>query len=310
MSTKLDNSTKANDTSLHPSEALQSIITSDPGKPMICHHFTPGRLGNHLFEYASILGIARTTNRSFFFPNNGQLLGNLKYPPVQNRTSAQLKARCKSAKKKWEKYLCRYDNHLLDLEKGKDYNLFDYFQSWVYFDGIQEEIRQAVTFSDEIVQSATVVISRLKTAYPNTTLVGIHNRRGDLAKKALRRHGYLTAPPEFFKKSMTYFRERFSRVLFVVLGEDSLWSAENIHPVNDDVIFLEPNSSPTVDMQILSMTDHMIRTVGTFGWWAAFKIPGRPTVVYLKDFVKKGSMLSKLYSANAQDYMLPNWIAM
>ncbi|KAK7092676.1 hypothetical protein V1264_008386 [Littorina saxatilis] len=172
-------------------------------------------------------------------------------------------------------------------------------------------MRQAVTFTDEIVRKATVVISRLKTAYPNTTLVGIHNRRGDLAKnKGLTRMGYMTAPPKFFNKSMTYFRERFSRVLFIVLGEDRQWSSENIHPVNDDVIFLQPTSSPAVDMQLLSMTDHMIRTVGTFGWWAAFKIPGRPTIVYLKDFVKKGSPLSKSYSANAQDYMLPNWIAM
>ena len=77
--------------------------------------------------------------------------------------------------------------------------------------------------------------------------------------------------------------------------------------MDNNIVVLEP-SSPGVNMQLLSMTDHMIRTVGTFGWWAVFKMAGRPTVVYLKDFVNNGIWMRSFYSENSTDYMLPSWI--
>ncbi|XP_070174307.1 galactoside alpha-(1,2)-fucosyltransferase 2-like, partial [Littorina saxatilis] len=291
------------------SNSSKSFHVSDPSKPVLCHTFSPGRLGNHLFEYASILGIAHKLNKTFFFHNDENMKRILKYPPVQNHRD-QLYARCRKAKHLQERYLCRFDENLLKQEAGKDYTVDMYLQSWVYFAELLQEMKKAVTFADDIVQTATKVVEGFRTKFPNTTFVGVHNRRGDLTKSVLVSQGYRVASPDFFVRALTYFRERFSRVKFLVLGEDPQWNRENIVPVNDDVIVLQPSSSPAVDLQILSLTDHMIRTVGTFGWWAAFKIPGNPTVVYLKDFVKKNSPLSTLYSKDAADYMLPEWIAM
>ena len=286
------------------------IHVSDPFKSIICHTFSPGRTGNHLFEYASILGIAETTGKSFFFTNSDELQRLLKMPPVQ-KNSSWLHGRCRQAEQVREDHGCQYDRRLISLEPGKDYDIGQYLQSWLYFDAIRDEVREAMTFNDDIVAAATRVVQTLKLRFPNTTLVGVHVRRGDLAVDGSksRAQGYLTAPPEFFQRATRYFRQRFSRVAFVVLGEDRQWSTEHIPSVDNDVVVLEPNS-PAVDMQILSMTDHMIRTVGTFGWWAAFKMAGRPTVVSLKEFVKNNSWISRWYTSNAADFMLPGWLAM
>ena len=80
-------------------------------------------------------------------------------------------------------------------------------------------MREAVRFTDDIVREATQVVACLRRQFPNSTLVGIHVRKGDSNEK-YGREGCLTAPPEFFQRAMTYFRRRFSRVTFVVLGED------------------------------------------------------------------------------------------
>ena len=289
----------------------QPVVVSDPSKSVICHRFSPGRLGNHLFEYASILGIARTTNKTVYFLNEGVLLGILKYPPVQTRHE-EMRARCKKAKVLSEKYLCSFDRQLIALEEGQDYDIREYLQSWLYFDGMREEMKTLVTFKDDIVQEAAQVMGDLRRQYANTTLVGVHVRRGDLQRRGAVGGGYLVAPVAFFHRAMTYFRQRFhSKVTFLVLSEpeDHQWCVQNVKAGSADVVVLHPRSA-AVDMQILSLTDHFIRTVGTFGWWAAFKNLGTPTVVFLEEFSKKGSAVSKFYSPTAADYMLPRWLPM
>ena len=288
-------------------QQLQSLITSNPSKSLICHTFEwHGRLGNHLFEYASILGIAAATNKSFHFFNLKLLKGALKYLPVQQPDKV-MAARCNSAKKLSEAHNCQYDRKMIALETGKDYNVFTNFQSWMYFDVIREEVKTLVTFKDSIVTEASDVIRDLRRQFANATLVGIHVRRGDITTVA----GHRNAPVGFYNNAMNYFRKRFSPVAFVVLGEPSTtsWSTDKIKANNDDVIVLKPRSA-AVDMEILSTTDHMIRTIGTFNWWSAFKMTGRSTVIYFQNFLDRKVDESKVYSSSLADYMLPSWIPM
>ena len=289
----------------------QPVLVSDPSKSVICHRFSPGRLGNHLFEYASILGIARTTNKTFYFQNKGLLLDILKYPPVQTE-DREMETRCRKAINLHDKHGCSFDRRLIVLEEGKDYYIGEYLQSWLYFDGMREEMKTLVTFKDDIVQQAEQAIGDLRRLYANTTLVGVHVRRGDLKNPGAVNQGYLVAPVDFFHRAMTYYRHRFhSKVTFLVMSEpkDHQWCVENVKNASQDVVVPEPRSA-ALDMQILALTDHFIRTVGTYGWWAAFKNPGTPTVVFLEEFVKKGSGIKTWYTDTASDYMLPGWLPM
>ena len=69
--------------------------------------------------------------------------------------------------------------------------------------------------------------------------------------------------------------------------------------------------APAVDMAILAGCDHMIMTVGTFGWWAAYlgaDARGGEVVHYDSEFVmehpiNKGNVVSK-------DYYPERWVAM
>ena len=73
--------------------------------------------------------------------------------------------------------------------------------------------------------------------------------------------------------------------------------------------------SPHQDLETLSRCDHLIRSVGTYSWWAAFKLQGRrrghggkPFVVYQREFATR--KLREEFSKEAEDYHLPGWIAL
>jgi galactoside 2-L-fucosyltransferase 1/2 len=54
--------------------------------------------------------------------------------------------------------------------------------------------------------------------------------------------------------------------------------------------------------------DHLVMSVGTFGWWAGYKCQG--TVVYAKDFFTPGSHYAAHFLHNATDFFYPGWIGM
>ena len=122
-------------------------------------------------------------------------------------------------------------------------------------------------------------------------------------------------------------RDRFGQdgVVFVMASDDPAWCHEHFGD-NDSVTILDDNmrnsdslgvggdtgtsaaAAATVaalDLAVLSMTDHMILTVGTFGYWAAYLSGGE--VVYYKDAI----LLNHPTNANQiqlEDYYPSTWI--
>ncbi|PVD32100.1 hypothetical protein C0Q70_07528 [Pomacea canaliculata] len=106
---------------------------------------------------------------------------------------------------------------------------------------------------------------------------------------------------------MDYVRQRFRDVTFVISSDDVKWCKEQFANISD-VTVLQANSPPAVDMMTLASLDHMIMTVGTYGWWASFLNPG--ITVYYRDFVKPGTPLSRHFSPNGTDHYCPTWISL
>ena len=101
------------------------------------------------------------------------------------------------------------------------------------------------------------------TQYCN--FLGIHVRRGD---KVGVKTGW--APPEkpYFDTSMNYFRSKYNKtVYFVVVAEDKNWARSNV--VGKDIIDSTSNED-LLELALLTLCDHGMISVGTFGWWAAY----------------------------------------
>ena len=77
----------------------------------------------------------------------------------------------------------------------------------------------------------------------------------------------------YYDKTMGYFIHRYQSVGFVVICEYPVgcsvqpqFNRSNVHVSRESQHF-------AVDMAILSACGHIILSVGTFGWWAAYLGP-------------------------------------
>ena len=94
--------------------------------------------------------------------------------------------------------------------------------------------------------------------------------------------------------------------LFVVLSDDTEYCRTKLVPLlpKNCCVVLDTLSAEE-DMAVLHLMDGVIISSGTFSWWSAYG--GRAAVViYFKNWIRQGSVLSSLY--NETDYFPPWWL--
>lgn len=270
---------------------------------LLCHHLS-GRLGNQLFQSASVLGLSYSSNRTAVIFSSS-FNGILKKPLLTPEEEQLHKNRCAEARVIGEGSCCRYEEHIVreTVQGQTDIRLGGYLQSWKYFDRFREQIKIALAFSEQIVRQATEIVQKLRAEH-NFTLIGVHVRRGDYALDSSKKSGYVMATREYFHKSMTFFQKLFPNAIFVVACETTEWCKSNLLQ-NASTTYLETHSA-AVDLSILSQLDHIIISTGTYSWWAGYLNPGM--TVYFKDFIVPGTFIGKQFNEDAKDYLLPQWI--
>ena len=270
---------------------------------LICISFT-GRLGNQLFQYASVLGLARQLRRVAVYEGGALLDSILKHPPRPTAHDGQYSDRCRKARVHWETSCCRFNPDFLRLDPRVDYTVGQYLQSWKYFEGFEKDVLNALQFSDRVWQSANESIGRHRKRFGGRTLVGVHVRRGDYLLKVHVGMGYRTAPAAYFRRAMNYMRRRFGSVAFLVSTDNARWFRRSVTSASD-VIMLSRREAET-DMALLTSLDHVIISVGTYSWWVGFL--NRGVTVYWKDFIAPGTAIGNGFSLNGSTYVHPSWI--
>ncbi|KAK3269341.1 hypothetical protein CYMTET_22204 [Cymbomonas tetramitiformis] len=245
-----------------------------------------GRLGNQLFQYASALGIAHRleygTNACMICSNYDQWTGFRIPPPACPReaTAQRIVTRKESGYATYRDFLfpaLRADDHLL---------VETYLQSWRYFDAnrTRRELEQRLMFDESVTREARRRVNA-KRSSRNTTIVGVHVRRGDKiwnAEDFARTNHPITA---FYARSFDYITNRYGNdVVFIVVSDDTAWCERQAVFKSANVFVISTSDPPALDMAILSVTDHRIISVGTFGWWGA-TLAKRGETLYQDEFV-------------------------
>ncbi|KAK3095100.1 hypothetical protein FSP39_010342 [Pinctada imbricata] len=221
---------------------------------------------------------------------------------------------CRFIRRWQDNYDCGYDESVEDLFVGRDVHISGYFQSWKYWIQYETDVRKLFRFRDNIKRTAlknlTDILDKwdINLSKENITLVGIHIRRGDYVEGAhFRKFGYMTAPPEYLHKATSYMRKVYGKCLFLVCSNDMKWSKNVLHTYSD-VHFVQGNTA-IADMALLTLTNHTIMTVGTFGWWIGFLTSG--TTIYYKYPFRPGSDFGKQFPGQSTvDHFYPGWIPM
>jgi Glycosyl transferase family 11 len=208
------------------------------------------RLGNQLFSLAALLYVAKRTNRTPILPDPAlwKCMGSFEsyFSPVDgvvthraNFNGTVLHSTHCPCFRFRERHAMAFDESIDSLwNDAETMNihtvlLCGYFQSWKYVEPIAHLVKRALTFRPEIRQMAERFI-REEAMPPNMSStsdvdrlvrVGVHVRRGDMAwSQVLIDRGYGPPGPEYYRRAMSYFAERYNRIQFIVFSDDYDWA--------------------------------------------------------------------------------------
>jgi len=264
-----------------------------------------GRIGNLMFSTASLLGIARQNNMTALLASDSPLRDMFDVSIQPGDVHHIPDMACIEDYEEFGRRASAYDIKTQHLDLQKSYALQGYFQSWRYFNDIQPEIHKLFQFRPDIKSQAYNFHKAIHQRTEKVVRVGIHVRRGDMKDEEKIKYGYVTAPVEYFRKAMKYYKDKFSgKVLFVICGDDTTWNRDTFGDLPNAVFC--PGKKPALDMAILVQCEHSILSVGSFGWWSAWLANG--TTVYYSNWPRPYSVLE--YMIDKMQYFPPHWIPM
>ena len=225
-----------------------------------------GRLGNNMYQYATLFAAAHFTNRTPLIGSGFQRFANIFQITLPISQSTTLGGFMKLYQNQTS---IRTNFSEINIKgANKNVTMTGYFNSVQNFRLIRKQIRRELKFRQYVHNNATAFLDGFKH---NGVKVGIHIRGTDMNNTIRRNLGYSSPPIKYFYKAMDYFRHRYENVLFIVCSDDDNWS--RIHIQGYDVEYSTGHSAE-VDMAILAYCRHVIVSQGTFSFWSGWLCNG------------------------------------
>ncbi|GHS99681.1 alpha-1,2-fucosyltransferase [Bacteroidia bacterium] len=159
----------------------------------------------------------------------------------------------------------RFNPDYLKQRKGSVI-YFGFWQSPLYFDAFQKEIRKVFSF-DKLQLSGKS--NALVTTIRSTESVSVHIRRGDFLAKD-NKNINVPCDKAYYEKAISLITGKIKNPLFVFFSDDLDWVKENISLSN--AVYVDWNSgiNSWQDMYLMSECKHNIIANSTFSWWGAW----------------------------------------
>ena len=265
-----------------------------------------GRFGNLLFQYVSSVGIANHNNR---IPLFGSRMMPVKeaFPNLEINITNRSPQRWKNVN---EKSAYDFENVFFNLPMENTV-LNGFLCSFKYFEKIWSHLSVALlTFNESLTSRAQYLIKNVTKQYMERTggiapkSVCVHVRIGDKGIQKTKRAGYKTAKAQDILTAMKYMESTHKHVVFIVASDTKQWCKKHLRRHN---VYISNMASYQEDFVLMSSCDHMIMTVGTFGWWASWLTSqrGGTSMYYNHPFVT-GSYLDKMF--DSKDHFPADWI--
>ncbi len=217
----------------------------------IHHNGKTGRLGNLMFSYASVKGIAHLTNRtSSFAPPFTSL-----YPAFSNlKINIQRNHAKSDGRNDTFPRLQQHGSFSFEPERlitglpSDDVEICCWLQSWKYFSCIDKKIRHEFTFKKEHLQKASShfrtveqLVMRISGTSDNHSVnfVGVHVRVADIHKEKPKSLGFRVAPVHYITAAMDYFRDRYRDPQFMLCTDDNEWVRQHIGVMKRDIHLID-----------------------------------------------------------------------
>jgi hypothetical protein len=250
-----------------------------------------GHLGNQMFQYASLRGIAHSNSLLWQVPDKS-LFGQY----YNLRSSMHRSFKLESIKdinildrvpdlKYNESISLNFDSSIMN-SCPDDIDLSGCLQSWKYFDNVSDEIKKDFEFKDKYVDHTDL-----------SDFCSVHVRRTDY----LGTGDYLIKLDEqYYKKAIAMFPDN----KIMVFSDDIEWCKQQDTFQGDRFVF--SRETPSRDMFLMSRCQNNIIANSTFSWWAAYLNKNNDKIV-----VGPKKWFGPIHVGHhIDDILLPDWITL
>jgi hypothetical protein len=217
-----------------------------------------GRLGNQMFQYATLYSVAKTNGYDYGIPYHTKseddymdmcLLDCFKNISAKN-------CQLVMPKKQIQEQNNLFMPSLMQIEDDTD--IFGYFQTEKYFKQFKKELLHEFTFKDEILNKVKSLKNQIKSE-----IISVHMRFGD----------YEMFTDVYPRPTEQYYLEAFAPLpknANIILFSDNLDKASKFfNKLNKKFIIFE-GLTKYQDMCFMSLCDYHILANSSFSWWGAW----------------------------------------
>ena len=221
-----------------------------------------GRLGNQMFQYAALKGLAKNIGADITIPyyqnavNDG--IGNMLRTELFDSFDLRVNIGLLNnghAPVVQEKHF-HFDEELFSMCPDH-VDIRGYFQTEKYFKHIEDEIREDFTFNDEILDPCKAMISDVDNP------IALHVRRTDYVTNSANH------PPctlEYYEEALKNFDDDRNVIVF---SDDPVWCNEQDLFAGDRFLISE-NEDNRVDLCLMTLCNDFIIANSSFSWWGAW----------------------------------------
>jgi hypothetical protein len=222
-----------------------------------------GRLGNQMFQYASLKGIARNRGFDFCIPSEN-VFGAHDLKVRGSKCNIHNTFNISSTRTEITNFglvsesSFEFDEKLFDgCEDNVD--LLGYFQSQKYFKHIENEIKTDFTFNQEVKSDCLKFINQISS---NGEVISLHIRRGDYLQL---KDFHPTTSLEYYK----YALNNLPNISVLIFSDDPEWCFQQ-ELFESDRFFISESNEADFDMCLMTLCKYHILANSSFSWWGAW----------------------------------------
>jgi hypothetical protein len=268
-----------------------------------------GRLGNQMFQYAALKGIAYRRGFDFCVPSfDVEGIDNYGLGDAFDIKSLFGIKNFPSVGEPHFHYSEKFHNQCPD-----NVTLVGYFQTEKYFKEIEDEIRKDFTFKNDWLTPC----SEFREQFKDQEIAFLHVRRGDpnLVDRRGFKWAYVNCSDQHPVQPLSYYESAIQRLpkdMPILVFSDSIdWCKEQEIFQPDRFMFSEPEDKfsdgallPYVDLCLMSLCDHAIIANSSMSWWGAWLIKN-PNKKVIAPQLWFGSAYQQ---HNTSDLYCDNWV--
>lgn len=221
-----------------------------------------GRLGNQMFQYAALKGLAKNIGTDICIPHYTQAvddgIGNMLRTELFDSFNLRVNIGLLNnghAPVVHERFF-HFDEELFAMCPDH-VSLQGYFQTEKYFKHIEDEIRENFTFKNEILNPCKEMISGVENP------IALHVRRTDYVSNSANH------PPctlEYYEAALKHFDDNRNVIVF---SDDPVWCQKQ-ELFSNDRFMISENDDNRVDLCLMSLCNDFIIANSSYSWWGAW----------------------------------------